>query len=887
MNWLLVASAAAGVAARSRSAVDSQSVRTASRSGSDASGVLLERLLAEHGPALVGSQYSAASRLRGGSGMAAPTAGAMPSASMAKPKPTRMGDEDKPAAKVVVLPYLLTAEEATSTDSSVATVHPKKAEELGLMAGDTVRLKGKRDRETLCALQVSDKVGEGAVQLSAVTRSNLRLTLGDSLKMYQCDSVKHGTSIKVLPFSDAMAGLTNEELQEQLVEPYFKGADGAEAPFRPVTEGDVIQLQLGAQLAEFKVVETEPPRHCIVSPDTVIDMEEEPLERSVEEIDELGYDDIGGCDKQLAMIRELIELPMRHPKVFTSVGVRPPRGVLIYGPPGCGKTMVARAVVAETGASLFLINGPEVMSKMAGESEQNLRTAFDKAEENAPAIIFIDEIDAIAPRRDKAQGEVERRIVSQLLTLLDGLKESSQVVVMAATNRPNVLEPALRRFGRFDLEISIPVPDDAGRLDILNIKTRGMQVSPEVNFEMLAQDTQGYCGADLAQVVFEAAMLAVREKLPEIDMEAERLPEALLSSLRLEPDHFRRALTLTNPSSLRESAIEMPSVTWDDIGGLEDVKRELKETVQYPVLHADKFEFFGMSPSKGVLFYGPPGCGKTLLAKAIANECKANFISIKGPELLTMWFGESEANVRDLFDKARQAAPCVIFFDEMDSIAKARGSGGAGGSEAGDRVINQILTEIDGVGSKKSVFVIGATNRPDILDPAVMRPGRLDQLIYIPLPDYESRLSVFKANLRKSPLADDVDLEQLANRTDGFSGADITEVCQRACKLAIRHEIDKQLAAEAEAAKKGLPEPEQADDGLLDMKIFNEAMSTARKSVSKSELAKYLGFKKDFTANTQAEKDAIAANKAAASAASPGASAAPAEPEADDDELYD
>ena len=459
---------------------------------------------------------------------------------------------------------------------------------------------------------------------------------------------------------------------------------------------------------------------------------------------------------------------------------------------------------------------------------------------------------------------------------------------MAATNRPNVLEPALRRFGRFDLEISIPVPDDAGRLDILNIKTRGMQISPEVNFEMLAQDTQGYCGADLAQLVFEAAMLAVREKLPEIDMEAERLPEALLSSLRLEPDHFRRALTLTNPSSLRESAIEMPSVTWDDIGGLEDVKRELKETVQYPVLHADKFEFFGMSPSKGVLFYGPPGCGKTLLAKAIANECKANFISIKGPELLTMWFGESEANVRDLFDKARQAAPCVIFFDEMDSIAKARGSGGAGGSEAGDRVINQILTEIDGVGSKKSVFVIGATNRPDILDPAVMRPGRLDQLIYIPLPDYESRLSVFKANLRKSPLADDVDLEQLANRTDGFSGADITEVCQRACKLAIRHEIDKQLAAEAEAAKKGLPEPEQTNDGLLDMKIFNEAMSTARKSVSKSELAKYLGFKKDFSANTQAEKDAMAANAAAAaSAASPGAAAAPAEPEPDDDELYD
>ena len=342
---------------------------------------------------------------------------------------------------------------------------------------------------------------------------------------------------------------------------------------------------------------------------------------------------------------------------------------------------------------------------------------------------------------------------------------------------------------------------------------------------------------------------------------------------------------LTNPSTLRETAIEMPSVTWEDIGGLEDVKRELKETVQYPVLHADKFEFFGMSPSKGVLFYGPPGCGKTLLAKAIANECKANFISIKGPELLTMWFGESEANVRDLFDKARQAAPCVIFFDEMDSIAKARGSGGAGGSEAGDRVINQILTEIDGVGSKKSVFVIGATNRPDILDPAVMRPGRLDQLIYIPLPDYESRLSVFRANLRKSPLADDVDLPQLANRTDGFSGADITEVCQRSCKLAIRYEIDNQLAAEQEAEKKGLPPPVQSLDGKLDMKIFNEAMSTARKSVSKSELARYLGFKKDLTGGapkTQAEQDAMASNKAAAVQPEGAPEAAQ-----DDDELYD
>jgi len=663
------------------------------------------------------------------------------------------------------------------------------------------------------------------------------------------------------------------------------GADGESAPYRPVQEGDLIRLRHGAQIVECKVVETEPPKRCIVSPDTVLDMPDEELDRAEEEGEEtLGYDDIGGVDKELSKIRELVELPMRHPKVFTSVGVRPPRGVLIYGPPGCGKTMVAKAVAAETGAYFFLINGPEVMSKMAGESEQKLRHAFDECEKNSPAILFIDEIDAIAPRRDKAQGEVEKRIVSQMLTLMDGISPKSQVVVMAATNRPNAIEPALRRFGRFDLEINIPVPDMEGRLDILRIKTRDMALDQGIDLEALALDTQGYCGADLAQLVFEAAMLCVREKLPEMDLEAERLPKSIIGALSVSQDNVNSALSLTNPSTLRETAIEVPNVKWEDIGGLEDVKRELKETVQYPVQYADKFELFGMNAAKGVLFYGPPGCGKTLLAKAIANECKANFISVKGPELLTMWFGESEANVRDLFDKARQASPCVIFFDEMDSIAKARGSGGGGASEAGDRVINQILTEIDGVGARKNVFVIGATNRPDILDPAIMRPGRLDQLIYIPLPDYDSRVSIFNANLRKSPLAEDVDLHTLANITEGFSGADITEVCQRACKLAIRGEIAAQEAAEAAAIAAGeedLPEPKL--DGQLSKVHFDESMLTARKSVSKTELAKYLKFKKELSGGTSL----AAANAAMSAEGSDEASAAAAGGSAQDDELYD
>jgi len=736
--------------------------------------------------------------------------------------------------------------DGAKADSAECAVHPEKMAELNLMEGDTVRLKGRRSRETLCVLRPDKKVPVDGLWLTAQARGNLRVKPGDRIKMYGCDSVRDGVHVTLQPFGDAMGGLSVEELHERVLAPFFAPEDGS---FRPIHEGDRVRVRHGAQMVEFLVVATEPERRCLVTADTEIEVLDEPIDRAEldAEEDEGGYDDIGGVDKQLAKIRELVELPMRHPKVFTGVGVRPPRGVLIHGPPGCGKTMIARAVAAETGAACYLINGPQVMSKTAGESEQNLRDAFDEAEKNAPSIIFIDELDAIAPRRDKTQGEAEKRLVSQLITLMDNLKPSSRVVLMAATNRPNAIDPALRRFGRFDLEINIPVPDEAGRLDILRIKAKDLRLSPEVDLQALAADTQGYCGADLSQVVFESAMMCVREKMPEIDLEADGLSQDLLDSLVIQPRHVAAALAVTNPSTLRESAIEVPNVQWSSIGGLEDVKRELRETVQYPVQYAAKFEHFGMEPSKGVLFYGPPGCGKTLLAKAVANECKANFISVKGPELLTMWFGESEANVRDLFDKARQASPCVIFFDEMDSIAKARGSGGGGASEAGDRVINQILTEIDGVGARKSVFVIGATNRPDILDPAIMRPGRLDQLIYIPMPDYGSRLSIFRATLRKSPLAPDVDLEALANSTENFSGADITEICQRACKLAIRQEIDEQQKAEAKAEAAGESLPEVRSDGMLTAAHFAEAMKNARRSVSKAELARYNKFRKDLS----------------------------------------
>merc|ERR1719310_1611213 len=538
----------------------------------------------------------------------------------------------------------------------------------------------------------------------------------------------------------------------------------------------------------------------------------------------------------------MIELPLRHPTLFKTLGVKPPKGVLLHGPPGTGKTLIARAVANETGAFFFLINGPEVMSKMAGEAEGNLRRAFEEAEKNAPAIIFIDEIDSIAPKRDKTNGEVERRIVSQLLTLMDGMKGRSQTVVIGATNRPNTIDAALRRFGRFDRELDIGVPDDNGRLEILRIHTKNMKLSADVKLEELTANTHGFVGADLAQLCTEAALQCIREKMDLIDLEGETIDAEILDSMAVTQEHFTTAMGSCNPSSLRETVVEVPNVKWDDIGGLEDTKRSLQEMILYPIDHPEKFEKFGMQPSRGVLFYGPPGCGKTMMAKAVASECSANFVSIKGPELLTMWFGESEANVREVFDKARAAAPCVLFFDELDSIGTARGSGGGGDAGgAGDRVMNQLLTEIDGVGVKKNVFFIGATNRPELLDEALLRPGRLDQLIYIPLPDLPARQGILESTLKKSPIAPNVPMSFLAQKTEGFSGADLAEFCQRAAKAAIRDAIA------AEELKAG------GDDAMVDeagaeitRKHFEEAFAGARRSVANNDLAKYDQFRKKF-----------------------------------------
>ncbi|XP_053676102.1 transitional endoplasmic reticulum ATPase TER94 [Anopheles nili] len=734
-------------------------------------------------------------------------------------------------------PNRLIVDEATNDDNSVISLSQAKMDELELFRGDTVLLKGKRRKETVCIVLSDENCPDEKIRMNRVVRNNLRVWLGDVVMIQSCPDVKYGKKVEILPIDDTVEGLTGN-LFDVYLKPYFLEA------YRPIHRDDTFIVRGGMRAVEFKVVAVEPENYCIVAPETVIFCEGNPIKREEEEetLNAVGYDDIGGCRKQLAQIKEMVELPLRHPSLFKAIGVKPPRGILMYGPPGTGKTLIARAVANETGAFFFLINGPEIMSKLAGESESNLRKAFEEAEKKSPAIIFIDEIDAIAPKREKTHGEVERRIVSQLLTLMDGMKKSSHVIVMAATNRPNSIDPALRRFGRFDREIDIGIPDATGRLEVLRIHTKNMKMADDVDLEQIAAESHGHVGADLASLCSEAALQQIREKMDLIDLEDDQIDAEVLNSLAVSMENFRYAMTKSSPSALRETVVEVPNTTWTDIGGLENVKRELQELVQYPVEHPDKFLKFGMQPSRGVLFYGPPGCGKTLLAKAIANECQANFISVKGPELLTMWFGESEANVRDIFDKARSASPCVLFFDELDSIAKSRGGnvGDAGG--AADRVINQILTEMDGMGAKKNVFIIGATNRPDIIDPAILRPGRLDQLIYIPLPDEKSREAILRANLRKSPVSDDVDLNYVAKVTQGFSGADLTEICQRACKLAIRQAIEAEIRRERDRAanqNSAMDMDEEDPVPEITRDHFEEAMKFARRSVSDNDIRKY------------------------------------------------
>merc|ERR1711970_636082 len=776
-------------------------------------------------------------------------------------------------------PHRFIVDDALTDDNSTVTFHPDVMEEMDFFRGGHVKIRGKRQKMTVAVSLPDEECDAAKVRMNKVMRKNLKVLLGDVVIVHNCEDCKYGKKIHILPFEDSIEGVTGN-LFDTYLKNYFMEA------YRPVRAGDCFIVRQAMHPVEFKIVETDPAEYCLVTQDTIIHCEGDPIKREDEEkLDDVGYDDIGGCRKALALIREMVELPLRHPLLFKNLGIKPPRGVLMYGPPGTGKTLIGRAVANETGANFYIINGPEIMSKMAGESESNLRKMFAQAEENAPAIIFIDEIDSIAPKREKTNGEVEKRIVSQLLTLMDGINTRAQVVVIAATNRPNTIDPALHRFGRFDREIDIGVPDEIGRLEILQIHTRKMKLDEDVDLEKVSKSTHGYVGADIAQCCNEAALQCIREKMDVIDFEDDTIDAEVMAQMAVTQRHFDFAVEAGNPSALREMTVEVPNVSWADIGGLEKVKAEIRETIQYPLEHPEKFLKFGMMPSRGVLFYGPPGCGKTLLAKAIASECQANFISIKGPELLTMWFGESEANVREIFDKARQSAPCVLFFDELDSIARARGSSGGDAGCAGDRVMNQMLTEMDGVGSKKNVFIIGATNRPDIIDPALMRPGRLDQLVYIPLPDQASRVDILKSCLRKSPLAKDISIDDVATATAKFSGADLTEICQRACKYAIRESIEKCIRMQREREARG-------DDGMEEEDVdpvpeitrahFEESMKFARRSVSDADIRKY----EMFSQKLQQERGFGGTFKFSDSSGAGGGAADASAAVEDDDDLY-
>jgi len=764
----------------------------------------------------------------------------------------------KATLKKVISKNRPVAQQSTSDDNSIISMNPKRMEDLGFFNGDTVLIKGRRSRETVCVVVPEEKMEEDDIRLPKNVLDWLRLTVNDDrCKVSQFPDIKNAKRVHVLPFKHSL-GTFEGDVFDVFLKPYFF------ENYRPVHAGEVMSVyneELDTSIM-FKImqVDDEDTEYGVVAPETVVYTEGDPLEREADPAynpTEIGFDDIGGLSKQIAQLRELVETPLKHPELFETVGINPPRCVLLHGPPGCGKTMIGQALATESGAFFFLINGPEVISGKAGESEGHLRRCFEEAEKNQPAIIWIDEVDTIAPKREKANSESEKRIVSQMLTLMDSITADKQIMVVAATNKPNDIDGALRRFGRFSKEIEVVSPDEDGRWEILKIKTRNMALHEDVDIRKIAHDTHGYTGGDLAQLALEAGLQAVRGQLHLIDVDADELDEAVCKAIKIRMCDMEHALSKTHPSSLRDKAVEIPDTTWGDVGGLEKVKQELMETVMYPVEYAHKYAKFGMNPSKGVLLYGPSGCGKTLMAKAIANEAKTNFISVKGPELLSMWMGESESNVRDLFAKARGAAPCILFFDEIDSIAKPRGSGG-GASEAGDRIVNQILTEMDGVGARKNVICIGATNRPDMIDPAVCRPGRLDQLVYIPVPDKASRVKIFESCLRKSPLDTDVDINVMADETDGFSGADLNEICQRACKLAIREEIRQWTDwAQTQEDVKNPTTTFESKINHISARHFEESFKFARRSVTDKDVRKYEVFRQKMLAAASGANDKI------------------------------
>ena len=768
----------------------------------------------------------------------------------------------------------------------IVRVDRRAMRELGIQSGDIVEIIGTKNTAAVVWPAYPEDEGLGIIRMDGTIRKNSGVSLGDDVVIRKAE-VKEAKKVIVAPTEPIRFG-------RDFVEWFHSRLVG-----RPVVRGDYIKIGILGQELTFVVTATAPAGIVQITEFTEFEVSEKPV-KEVSKAAALGvtYEDIGGLKDVIQKVREMIELPLKHPEIFEKLGIEPPKGVLLYGPPGTGKTLLAKAVANEANAHFIAINGPEIMSKYYGESEERLREVFKEAEENAPAIIFIDEIDAIAPKREETHGEVEKRVVSQLLTLMDGLKSRGKVIVIGATNRPDAIDPALRRPGRFDRELEVGVPDKAGRKEILQIHTRGMPIEPEFRkgkvieileelerndayresaekalmkvrnarddeipeilrgvdeklydevkarlidalLEELAEVTHGFVGADLAALAREAAMAALRRLINEgkIDFEAEHIPKEVLEELKVTRKDFYEALKMVEPSALREVLLEVPNVRWDDIGGLDEVKEELKEAVEWPLKYPEAFLGLGITPPKGILLYGPPGTGKTLLAKAVANESEANFIAIKGPEVLSKWVGESEKNIREIFRKARQAAPTVIFIDEIDAIAPRRGTDV---NRVTDRLINQLLTEMDGIQENSGVVVIAATNRPDIIDPALLRPGRFDRLILVPAPDEKARLEIFKVHTRRVPLAGDVSLEELAKRTEGYTGADIEAVVREAAMIAMRRALQEGII------RPGMKADEIRGKVKVTMKDFESALKKIGPSVSEETMDYYRKIQEQF-----------------------------------------
>lgn len=734
----------------------------------------------------------------------------------------------------------------------IARIDSEIMRDLGIRRGDVIFIKGNRGTVAIADRAYPADVGEGIIRIDGILRKNAKTGIGEMVHI----SVAEVREAKKIIIAPAQKGIMVQGEPESL----RRGLLG-----RAVVKGDLVVLggvqrrrdllsdefggELGDMLGDmlgnmgfggqlgggftqirFLVVNTSPNQPIIITENTEVSLNPKAVEISEESIPEIAYEDIGGLSEEIKKIREMVEIPLKHPEIFQKLGIEPPKGVLLHGPPGTGKTLLAKAVANESEANFILLNGPEIMSKFYGESEKKIRDIFEEAEKTAPSIVFIDELDAIAPKREDVTGEVERRVVSQILTLMDGLKSRGNVVVIGATNRVNAIDPALRRPGRFDREIEINVPSKSGRLSVLKIHTRGMPLTKNVNLDEIASVTHGFVGADLEALSKEAAMNVLRKLLPKMNLDAEeQIPQEILEKLIIKQQDFMDALKTVRPSAMREVLVETPTVGWKEVGGLDNVRLELKEAVEWPLKYPEIFERMGIRPSKGILLYGPPGTGKTLLAKAVAKESEANFIQVKGPSLLSMWVGKSEEGMRKVFERARQVSPCIIFFDEIDALAGKRGM--EAGTKVTERVLNQMLAEMDGLEDLNNVLVIGATNRPDMLDPGLLRPGRFDKILLVGAPEEEGRLGILNIHTKNMPLARDVNLKDFAKNTPGYTGADLEALAREAAMLALRE------SKEAKQVKK---------------KHFIEALKKIRPSVSKPTLEVYKKIEDNFLRSAKA-----------------------------------